>query len=62
MTTQRKPARWLNYADDLPDVVGQVVGPELHGALLTIVTADHDPERDVTSVGLAFGVDRQREE
>lgn len=53
--TDLKPSRWLNYPGDCSDVVGQVVGPELHGALMTIVTAEYDPATDRTRMGLVFG-------
>lgn len=53
--TDIKPARWLNYPGDCSDVVGQVVGPELHGALMTIVAAQYDAATDQTRVGLVFG-------
>lgn len=54
--TDRTPVRWLTYPGDCSDVVGQVVGPEMHGAYFTIVTADYDAVVDKTRAGLAFGV------
>lgn len=48
---------WLNYRGDVRSMVGQIVGPNLLGEYLTVVSCEYDEAADIKSrVGLAFGV------
>jgi hypothetical protein len=49
------PVRFANYSGDVTHVVGEVMGPNLLGEMLTAVTADYDPETHTTRVGFVYG-------
>lgn len=51
-----QPSTWLNYAGDQRGLVGQVLGPNTLGELLTVVFVAYDERDDRSRVGLAFGV------
>ena len=56
MTTITLPApvRFANYPGDCTRIIGEVKGPNTLGEVLRAVTADYDPESDVTRVGFSY--------
>lgn len=47
---------WLNYRGDRTrEIVGKVMGPNLLGEYLTVVTAEYDEATNRTRLGLAYG-------
>lgn len=50
------PSTWLNWIGDQNRIIGRVLGPNLLGELLTVVSCVYDPQTDRSRVGLAFGV------
>lgn len=55
------PQRWCTYPGDVTEMVGQqLVGPNTLNEVLTPVVAVHDPTRNITRVGFAFGDHRTK--
>lgn len=51
-----KPSTFLNYVGDHRGSVGQVMGPNTLGELLTVVSCEYDETAQRSRLGLAFGV------
>lgn len=51
-----QPSAFLNYAGDQRGSIGQVMGPNTLGELLTVVSCEYDETAQRSRVGLAFGV------
>lgn len=52
-----KASTHLNYKGNCTaEAVGQIMGPNTMGELLTVVEAAYDPAADKTRLGLAYGV------
>lgn len=49
------PVRWLNFPGDAREAIGQTVGPTTLRERLTAVTADYNPDTNVTRVGYVYG-------
>jgi hypothetical protein len=58
----RKPCRWATYNGNQTHVVGQLMGPNTLGELLTVVTASYDHQTNKTRLGFAYGVQSQEED
>jgi hypothetical protein len=54
------PVRFANFRGDASDSIGNLVGPNRLGELLTVVSAEFDAEANMTRVGYAFGVHEAR--
>lgn len=50
----REPIQWANYPNDHRDAIGQVMGPNLFGEFLTVVTAEYDPVNNQTRLGFSY--------
>ena len=60
-TAPPTPAKWLNYPDADVETVGRVMGPTLHGELLTVVEVlrhglDVGAEDAHACVGFVYGI------
>lgn len=51
----RKACRFATYSGDHRESVGQVMGPNTLGELLTVVRADYNAATDKTRLGFAYG-------
>lgn len=48
---------WLNYSGDrTAEAVGKVMGPNLLGEYLTVVSAEFDEATNKTRMGLSYGI------
>lgn len=52
----RKPLRFANYPGDQRHAVGEVMGPNTLGELMTVVDATYDETADKTRLGFAFTI------
>ncbi len=52
--TTATPVTWLNYKGDTRGNLGRVLGPNMDGEHLRIVTEDYDPATGRTRTGLSY--------